>query len=137
MDEKVLLQQIAQMMDEKLAVQTQAMTQMMDKRFAEQDARIDKRFAEQDARIEQMFHDQTESMSTLMDAKLVAVKDEIKEEVKREIGVVIEQKVVRRLDNLFDAYMAGQERQRLMQDQIDTLTARLDKLELVVKSIAS
>lgn len=106
MDEKALLQQIAQMMDDKLQIQTQAMTQMMDEKLAKQNDRLELRLAEQTEQVMQMLHDQTESVGAIIDAKL----ENQRTAIIRDMQFLVEQKEGRKIETLAEKITEHEDR---------------------------
>lgn len=84
--------------------------------------------------------EEIQGVRTEMQDNVAQLRVEIKEEGERsrnEIRAYIEQTVIKRLDSLFDGYLTIRERNDALREEVDTLRIRLERVELVVKSLVS
>ncbi len=119
MDNKELLAQIGQLVDERL-----------DQRFKEQDEKMDRRFDEQDRKFASFRDDVSDVLRQQM-----KTLGEMHVELENRIALMIENNITRRLDALNDGFKLTNDKQWEQERKIQALQDDMDQVQLRVLAL--
>ena len=111
MDQKLATQEAR--MDQKLAAQTAQVAEMVDEKLAAQEARMDQKFADLKAshsadikEVIRTIHDLDKSVEDEMAKIKKVLRNDLPKDLKREISFLVEQKEGRKIESLYEESQA-------------------------------